>query len=51
MFPAQTLRQMNCKHNVEDYFEIDSKWSRDDYCFGCLESIDDIEEHNQAQNE
>ena len=43
MFPAQTLKQLNCSHKVERYFDIDSKWTLEDYCYSCQESINEIE--------
>ena len=51
MFPQSTLRTLNCSHNIDRFFEIGSKWSKEDFCLSCVESIEDVEEHNQAQSE
>lgn len=51
MYCQATLKKLNCSHNIDKYFEINTKWTKEDYCPSCLESIEDIEQHKQAQED
>lgn len=50
MYSTITQKHLNCNHDIDKYFEVNTKWSKDDYCLPCLESIEDIEQHKQAQD-
>lgn len=49
MYCSETRKQLNCNHKIDKYFEINSKWTKEDYCRSCLIDIEDIEEQERQQ--
>ena len=50
MYCQSSLRTLNCNHNIDKYFEINSNWVKDDFCLSCLEIIDQIETNERIEN-
>ena len=41
MYSTNTQKDLNCSHNLDNYFN--HGWIKDDYCNNCLDLIADIE--------
>lgn len=42
MYCYRTLKDLNCNHNINLYFE--GKFIKEDYCNNCLDLISEIEQ-------